>query len=452
MTLKPLHIELPKELQTSDWSKNTLSSEQIAYAALDAAVVKILSEDLLSELGKRDMLPITAIIQKAIPAVAAMELAGIPFDWECHQALVDEWKQEAKALAHSIQSNLNINDLSSTKKIQQQFGNYFEKRDFTVAKDKSGRPKLGKQELAQFKEDPLVANYLDYTCLKTRLSTFGDTLHARANPVTGRIHPTFLHGRASTGRFATTNPNTQNFPRGSFKHLIKPVEGHVFVVADYSQIELRLIAIVAEEENMLTAYRLGKYLHRMTASKILYIPPSEVTPKQRTCAKAVNFGFIYGQREGGFIRVAKNDYGLEIDYNETKKYRSAFFHDYPAIASWHQKIAHQIQATGKTRTMNGWERDFNKEVKKMINKKEESFQKKTIKWDIQKAKIQSEEKILEGHRKRAKLQPTRLPLQERLKKKEICIDELKNKHRLLERECSLLNTRILQAKNQEKNC
>lgn len=443
-----LQLDLSKEEQLSDWSRNTLSQDQIAYAALDAVAVRLLCNDLLKELRKRDMLHITSIIQKTIPAVAAMELAGIPFDWESHQNLVRRWESEFSTLSHEIQSTLEIEDMSSTRELQLKFEKRFINNSYEVHKGKNGLPKLGKGELARFKDDPLVAKYLEYSCLKSRLSTFGDSLKDRSSPVTDRIHPKFLHGSARTGRFATSNPNTQNFPNGEFRNLIKPRDGRVFVVADYSQIELRLIAIVAGEENMLEAYREGKDLHRLTASKILHIQPNQVTKEQRTCAKAVNFGFIYGQREGGFIQVAKIDYGLEINFEEAKKYRDAFFQAYPAIAKWHQEISRQIQRTGKIRTLNGWERDFNREIEKIFAKNEETYRKKVAQRDARKIKIQNEEEILKRHHERIVKDPDNIRTNEIYQKKETSVAELKYKYRSIERECHLLNGRITNARKE----
>jgi len=249
-----LEIEISKEEQTSDWS-GVLSSSQISYAALDAIIVKRICDKLLHELKKRKMSSIASIFNRAIVATASMELAGIPFDWKQHHQIVEEWQQEFNDLEGSIQGELSVENMNSSKELQQKFHEHFIKNNYAIVNGKNGLPKLGKKELAKYKSDPLIAQYLQYACLKTRLSTFGESLAALANPVTKRIHPNFMHGRARTGRFATSKPNTQNFPNGIFKTVIRPIADRVFVVADYSQIELRLIAIVADEDNMLSAYR-----------------------------------------------------------------------------------------------------------------------------------------------------------------------------------------------------
>lgn len=443
-----LQLQISKEEQLSDWSKIELSSEQISYAALDAVAVKLLCDVLLKEIRERNMVRITTIFQKAIPAIAAMELAGIPFDWEAHQNLVKKWAEKEKSLALDVQSTLQIEDMTRSKEIQQRFERYFHQMGYEIPKGKNGLPKLGKIELAQFKDDDLIQKYLEHSCLKSRLSTFGDGLRERSNPVTGRVHPNFSHGGARTGRFASSNPNTQNFPSGKFRKLIAPKEDRVFVVADYSQIELRLLAIVAKEENMLEAYRKKEDLHRLTASKILQVHPENVTKEQRTCAKAVNFGFIYGQREGGFMRVARNDYGLEISFNEARQYRNAFFEAYPSIAKWHKEVELQIQKTGKIKTMNGWERNFRKEIDKVVAQKEGLLQRKISQREKQKLKIQDEVQILKRHSERMSKDPQNTRVNEMFNRKEVYIAELKKKYQATIQECYILNAKISNAKKE----
>lgn len=445
-----LDLKIQKELQRSDWSQSTLSSEQVMYAALDAVLVKLLCMQQIEELRQRDMLPIASIIQRAIPAVASMELAGIPFDWESHLHLVSSWNSEEENLSRFLQEKLGIDDLSNMKEIQQWFAVYFREKKYEMTYGKIGLPKLGKAELARYKDDPVVGIYLKYACLKTRLSTFGDTLRKKANPVTDRVHPMFLHGRASTGRFATSGPNTQNFPRGAFRKLIKPSASRIFVVADYSQIELRLVAIVAKEEKMLETYRKGLDLHRLTASNILNIPVEQVSKEQRACAKAVNFGFIYGQREKGFMRVAKNDYELNISFSDARKYRETFFQTYPAITSWHVSIGKQLQNEGRIRTLNGWERNFWKEANRLIVQNEKKVKQKQERILNLVSKINTEQEILTRHKIRLKNDPENLRIKCLMEKKELGICELKRKMKSLEYEVRGVEVRTAAAKK-EKN-
>ncbi|SCA63061.1 hypothetical protein SCG7086_AI_00110 [Chlamydiales bacterium SCGC AG-110-P3] len=445
-----LNLKIQKELQRSDWSQDNLSSEQIAYAALDAVLVRLLCTQQIVELRQRDMMRIASIIQRAIPAVASMELAGIPFDWDSHQRLVASWRLEEEALSHVLRDKLGIEDLSNMKDVQQWFAEYFRQNKYEMTYGKTGAPKLGKVELARYKDDPIVETYLNFACLKTRLSTFGDTLKEKANPVTDRVHPMFLHGKASTGRFATSGPNTQNFPRGAFRQLIKPSSGRVFVVADYSQIELRLVAIVAKEERMLEAYRNGLDLHRLTASSILDVLPEQVSKEQRTCAKAVNFGFIYGQREKGFMRVAKNDYGLDISYSDAQKYRENFFQAYPAIALWHEAIEKQLQDEGKVRTLNGWERNFWEKVNGLVVQNEKRIKQKRERIHSLLRNIEAEEGVLVRHKIRSGNNPEDARTKDLIAKKKQVIATLNRKMKSLEYEVRGLEVRTNAAKK-EKN-
>lgn len=444
-----LGLEISKEEQTSDWS-GELRAEQITYAAHDAVIVKKICDKLLEEISQRKMMPITQIFNRAILPTASMELAGIPFDWNQHQQLVEQWQREFTSLEDEIQNELRIENMNSSKEIQERFCEHFSKNSYEITKGKNGLPKLGKKELAKHKDDPLIDKYLQYTCLKTRLSTFGESLSALANPITKRIHPNFMHGRARTGRFASSKPNTQNFPNGTFKTCIKPSKERVFVVADYSQIELRLVAIVAKEENMLNAYRHGEDLHRLTASRILNIPPDKITKEQRTCAKAVNFGFIYGQRETGFMAVAKNDYGVEVSFEEAEAYRNAFFTSYPRIALWHDEVAQSIKKTGAIRTLNGWERRFHTETDKMIGEKEKALERKHSQIGSLEKRLQKEKELKETYQNRLQNAPYNQRNLSLLNKKEELVAELETRLKNLHFERNDLVRRIKLAKL-EKN-
>lgn len=442
-----LEIEISKEEQISDWS-GELSSSQISYAALDAVIVKRICDNLLHQLKKRNMSSIASIFNRAILATASMELAGIPFDWELHHQIMEAWQQDFHELQISIQCELSVENMNSSKELQQKFHEHFIKNNYQIINGKNGLPKLGKKELAKYKSDPLIARYLQYACLKTRLSTFGESLAALANPITKRIHPNFMHGRARTGRFATSKPNTQNFPNGTFKTIIKPGANRLFVVADYSQIELRLIAIVADEDNMLSAYRNGDDLHRLTASRILNISPDEITKMQRTCAKAVNFGFIYGQKEAGFISVAKNDYGLGISFEEAQIYRNAFFASYPKIASWHQEVADSIRKTGSIRTLNGWERRFILETNKIICEKEKSLERKRKQEESLASRLFKEQALQKGYQNRLQQNPFHSRTQDLLEKKNILVHDLQMRLDKLRQESRQLQRRIKLAKSE----
>src|SRR5262249_28548000 len=141
----------------------------------------------------------------------------------------------------------------------------------------------------------------------------------------GCIHTSFNPLGTDTGRFSSSDPNLQNVGRGALRSCFIPPPGCAFIVADYSQIELRAAAVIANEEKMLNAYKEGADLHTQTASLILNKRVDEVCKDDRQLAKAVNFGLLYGQRAKGLVTQAKSRYGVELTEIEATEFRNRFF-------------------------------------------------------------------------------------------------------------------------------
>jgi DNA polymerase-1 len=137
-------------------------------------------------------------------------------------------------------------------------------------------------------------------------------------------------------------PNLQQTPH-ELRAYIKPREGHVFIKADFSQIELRIAAAVAKDKRMLQAFRDGTDLHRLTASLILSKALDEVSKEERQLAKALNFGLLYGMGPEGLKKHAKKDYGVSLTFEQAKEYRERFFATYPGLAKWHRETKRQLK-------------------------------------------------------------------------------------------------------------
>lgn len=177
--------------------------------------------------------------------------------------------------------------------------------------------------------------------------------------------------------------------------------------------------------------------------------PDEITKEQRTCAKAVNFGFIYGQREGGFIAVAKKNYGIEVSFDEAKAYRNAFFTSYPRIALWHEEVALSIKKTGAIRTINGWERRFHTETNKMICEKEKSLERKQSQIDSLEKRLLKEKELRATYQYRLQSAPHLQRSHSLLKKKEELVVELEARLKKLQYERNELVRRVKLAKSEE---
>ncbi len=203
-------------------------------------------------------------------------------------------------------------------------------------------------------EDPIIEKILEYRTLTKLKSTYADGLDSFIG-ADGRIHTKFHQTITATGRLSSSEPNLQNIPvrlelGRQIRKLFTPKTGCVFVDADYSQIELRILAHMSEDESLIQAYKEEQDIHRMTASKVFHIPFEEVTPTQRSNAKAVNFGIVYGI----------SSFGLGQDLNITKKeaenYIHQYFEAYPNLKKYLDNLVVQAKETGSVTTLYGRKR------------------------------------------------------------------------------------------------
>ncbi len=200
-------------------------------------------------------------------------------------------------------------------------------------------------------EHKIVADILEYRGLAKLKSTYADGL-AEFIETDGRIHTSFNQTITATGRISSTEPNLQNIPmRTELGRLIRkvfvPKEGYVFADADYSQIELRILAHMSGDQGLIDAYHEGEDIHRITASKVFHVPFEDVTPLQRRNAKAVNFGIVYGISSFGLSQ------DLSISVGEAKDYMEKYFETYPGVKAYQSKVIADAKEKGYSVTMYG---------------------------------------------------------------------------------------------------
>ena len=200
-------------------------------------------------------------------------------------------------------------------------------------------------------EHEIIKNILEYRQLAKLKSTYADGLSAVIEP-DGRIHSTFNQTITATGRISSTEPNLQNIPvRMELGRLIRkvfvPEDGFVFLDADYSQIELRVLAHMSGDEKLIQAYREAQDIHRLTASQVFHVPFDEVTPLQRRNAKAVNFGIVYGISSFGLSQ------DLSITRKEAAAYIEKYFETYPKIKGFLDELVATGKEKGYASTMLG---------------------------------------------------------------------------------------------------
>lgn len=225
--------------------------------------------------------------------------------------------------------------------------------DPKAKKTKTGQYQTGEDVLQGLSEHEIVRCILDIRQLQKLKSTYVDALPTLINPKTGRVHTSFNQAVAATGRLSSTNPNVQNIPirtdkgKEIRKAFIPRNEDYVLLSADYSQIELRIIASIAKEENMIDAFKQNIDIHTATASKVYQIPIEEVTGDQRRNAKAVNFGIIYGQSAFGLSQ------NLGIPRKEAAQIIEEYFKQYPRIKEYMNSTIHFAQENGFVETLLG---------------------------------------------------------------------------------------------------
>ena len=222
-----------------------------------------------------------------------------------------------------------------------------------IKKTPSGAPSTDEEVLQKLAEDfPLPARILDYRGLAKLMSTYIEKLPRMVNPKTGRVHTNFSQAVAVTGRLASSEPNMQNIPVRTeegrrIREAFVPAAGCKLLSADYSQIELRIMAHIAEDESLLTAFAAGKDIHQATAAEIFGIPLEQVSSEQRRYAKVINFGLIYGMSAYG---LAGN---LGIERAAAQKYIATYFERYPSVAHYMEETKLQAREQGYVETVFG---------------------------------------------------------------------------------------------------
>ena len=222
-----------------------------------------------------------------------------------------------------------------------------------IKKTPSGAPSTDEEVLQKLAEDyPLPARILDYRGLAKLMSTYIEKLPRMADSKTGRVHTNFSQATAVTGRLASSDPNLQNIPVRTeegrrIREAFVPAQGCKLLSADYSQIELRIMAHIAEDENLLTAFKEGKDVHQATAAEIFGVPLSEVNSEQRRYAKVINFGLIYGMSAFG---LAGN---LGIERSAAQNYIAKYFDRYPGVAQYMEHTRLEARENGYVETVFG---------------------------------------------------------------------------------------------------
>jgi DNA polymerase-1 len=357
LNYKPVSIESligPKGKNQNSMAH--LPAESIKdYAAEDADVTLQLSEIFMPELEKQGTTSVLENIETPlIEVLANMEWEGIRVDKDFLNAYSVELGKELDIIEEKITELAGEKfNIDSPKQLGVVL---FEKLKITteMKKTKTGQYSTGEDVLQRYLHThEIVPLILDYRELRKLKSTYIDTLPNMINPITGRVHTNFMQAVAATGRLSSNQPNLQNIPirtsRGKEirKAFVARDENHVLVSADYSQVELRIIAALSGDKNMIEAFQQGEDIHKATASKVFNVPLEEVTKDMRSKAKAVNFGIIYGQGPFGLAQQ------LGISRTEAKNIIEAYYTQFAALKTYQHKAVEDCRVKGFVETVLG---------------------------------------------------------------------------------------------------
>jgi DNA polymerase-1 len=341
-----LGVELPKDLQVSDWAAPSLSDGQLAYAAADAVVTYRAAARMWNDLlGPRERSAFR-LQNAALRPIVRMRLRGIPFDRGVHEQIIDGW-QEAYAGERARFQEITGDDAPTS---QPQTVAWLERVLAPEALEAWPRTESGvlSTTAADLKklglDHPEVRPLLEVQRAQKRVSTFGTKLGALVSPVTGRLHGDFF-AYSKTGRLNCSKPNLLQLPEDARAAVIAP-PGRVFVDADFGQIELRVLAELAGEQVMRAAFAEDIDIHRLTASTILGCAPGDVSDADRALAKPANFGCTYGMGVAGLRSYAWKNYGLDWRLAQAERVRSALFTAYPGIRPYQHARAEEARLNG----------------------------------------------------------------------------------------------------------
>lgn len=338
--------------------------EKVAeYAAEDADVTlqlknkfaPLLEENNLQNLFQEVEVPLITVL-------ADIEREGIKLDVENLRDFSAQLQIDIAKIEQEIQEYAGTKfNVSSPKQVGEILFDYLKITD-KAKKTKTGQYATGEDVLSKLENaHPIVSKILDYRELVKLKNTYVDSLPLMVHPRTGRIHTSFNQVVAVTGRLSSDNPNLQNIPirtergRQIRKAFVPRDEDHILLSADYSQIELRIVASISGDPNMCEAFQAGKDIHTATAAKVFGVPESEVTKEMRYKSKSVNFGIIYGQ---GPFGLAEN---LNIPRAEAKQLIDSYFREYASIRSYMDGQVNFARENGYVQTVLGrkrWLRDI----------------------------------------------------------------------------------------------
>lgn len=346
-----LGIEVDKTEQVSDWSADELSHSQVEYAAKDAATMIPLREKIIEKLVADNLIKVAKLEFDCVVPIAAMELNGFYLDEKCWREQLTKVKIEQEKVAVELQGMLSAGVAQASL-----FGvseiNLDSKQQVTDALKNLGVPvpetTRGWQMQPLAAKFPVVEKLLEYRGVAKNITTFGENILEFIKPETKRIHADFRQIGAPTGRFSCSKPNVQQIPHGEeYRKCFRAEAGNKLIIADYSQIELRILAEFSGDRNFINAFKSGEDFHTSAAAQVFNVAPEDVTSDQRSFAKRLNFGVVYGIGSQRFAMMTG------VSNTEAENIMRRYFATYKGLDEWLRKAGNQAINERLTRTASG---------------------------------------------------------------------------------------------------
>jgi DNA polymerase I-like protein with 3'-5' exonuclease and polymerase domains len=346
-----LGTELDKSEQVSDWNAPELSQSQIEYAARDAATMIPLREKMLEKLKSDELIRVAKLEFDCVMPIAAMELSGFYLDKARWREQLEKVKIAQAKVAVELQQLLSAGVAQASL-----FGvteiNLDSQAQVTDALKNLGVPVPATTRGWQLQplaiDYPVVAKLLEYRGVAKSLSSFGENILEFIEPKTGRIHADFRQIGAPTGRFSCSKPNIQQIPHEQeYRRCFRAPDGRRLITADYSQVELRILAEFSNDENFIKAFQSGEDFHTTAAAQVFSVKPEDVTPEQRSFAKRLNFGVVYGIGSQRFALMT----GLK--QTEAENIMRRYFATYRGLDAWLREAGQKVLTNRIARTASG---------------------------------------------------------------------------------------------------
>ena len=323
------------------------------YFSLELENNEPLQAFLLLELRKHlrrciiseSMVKVAALEFELVPVMADLELAGMPIDLNKWNSLWKKLRSRREKVARKCSSELGL--FSQNTLFGKPYASLDSQQQIKAALNDLGitLPNLNEAVLKNsVHKHPVLADLLTYRNLTKLINSCGDLISEFVHPVTGRIHATYVQIGARTGRMSCRSPNVQQIPRTTtqIRACFCPGEDRKMIIADYSQVELRVAAELSKDPRMISAYKDNQDLHLLTASLLSEVEVEKVTSEQRQAAKAVNFGLLYAMGPKGLASYAKTQYGVDLTIEQAESFRNRFFQSYKGLKKWQDIIKRRV--------------------------------------------------------------------------------------------------------------